>query len=404
MRFTAENNIITYVLTEHRSFDERSFNEVDSTILSWLSYLCIPAELQGQTMSAEGLPITELYRTEHFRTMTERTLCREESIVLLASVCASPRFRNIKIRNYVAELDKLEEQQFAAMCYVLNDSVMYVAFRGTDTTVIGWKEDFNMVLDGPIPSQRDAVDYLNLVASRWHGDLMVGGHSKGGNLAVYAAIGCRSIIQEQIRQVFSHDGPGFPEEEIEALNLAPIQSRILKTLPQASLIGFLFRQECDYMVIHSTSHGFGQHSPFTWTVENGSFQVLEHVKSTSRILDGAVNEWVSKLTIDERRQVIESIFQVIESTGEDNFQTLSSNLRENVPTMLSAARDMDRSTRRFILRILRELAASGFRVSRSKISDRIMKIIDEAEDSAKLRRMMVDVNEDEDNQTINNNP
>lgn len=201
-----KGNFVTYVQTQLDTFDERPFCEVDSLVLSWLSYYRLPETLQKITQNDDCVAIHEWLRAEDFDAMMGSLWDPAGSRDLLFAICASPRFRNMDMTHYETVFNKETEEQFAAMTFMLPNGDLYVAFRGTDSTLVGWKEDFNLAFQCPVLSQETARRYLKKVASEFpDGRIYVGGHSKGGNLAVYAAITCDSWIQERIEAIYSHD-------------------------------------------------------------------------------------------------------------------------------------------------------------------------------------------------------
>ena len=168
-------------------------------------------------------------------------------------------------------LAALAMPQFAAMTFDLPDGSSYIAFRGTDATIVGWKEDFNMAFQYPVPSQAEAADYLNEAARHCRGKLYVGGHSKGGNLAVYAAANCRPDVSARLARVFSHDGPGFLEQALQSEAFRQVLPKIEKTLPQSSMIGMLLEHQENYKIVKSSSISIWQHNPFSWEINGDDF-------------------------------------------------------------------------------------------------------------------------------------
>ena len=158
----------------------------------------------------------------------------EQSRRLFAALAASPRFRDVRVCGYIQKTDLEKEQQFAAVLFRLNRNLSYVAFRGTDLSLVGWKENFNMAFQCPVPSQEEARRYVAEAARYCEGGLLLGGHSKGGNLAVYAAAKSEAPVWERIVRVYSHDGPGFLEEVVRTEGLVRAAAKVDKTLPQAS--------------------------------------------------------------------------------------------------------------------------------------------------------------------------
>ena len=161
-------NMLDYVRTELDTFDGRGFCTVDSLVLSWLAYTRLPADdpALAPALGWEGVRLADLYRAEYFATYYAGMWGEEPGLDLLAAVAASPRFRDVRVMGYVDAIDPQAEKQFAAMTFRLTEDLSYVAFRGTDASLVGWKEDFNLAYRCPVPSQTEAARYLGAVAAR----------------------------------------------------------------------------------------------------------------------------------------------------------------------------------------------------------------------------------------------
>lgn len=186
-----------------------------------------------------------------------------------------------------------EPDAVCAITVALGDGRHFVAFRGTDGTLVGWKEDFNMAFTCPVPAQRLAAHYAASAMLRFPGEFLLGGHSKGGNLAVYAAAFCPAALQERIAAVYNNDGPGFDAEVIALPGYQRICARVQTFVPQSSIVGMLLEHEEAYTIIHSTGDGFGQHNLYTWEVLRDRFVTLETVTNGSRFLDRTLKQWLA---------------------------------------------------------------------------------------------------------------
>lgn len=351
-------NMVEYVETQLDTIKERPLGDVDSLVLSWLSYWRLAPEAR-EARTTRGVELTQLYDTHSLGDMTtvvsDEACCRH----LLAALVASPRFRRLRIANYVEDTDETSEKQFSAMTLRLPGNVTYVAFRGTDSTVVGWKEDFNLAFEQAIPSQLAARAYLEKVARLTRGPLYVGGHSKGGNLAVYAAMTCKASVRDRIEAVFSHDGPGFTEETMSVPSWSEASHLIHKTLPRSSVIGMLFeRQEKDFSVVESTSVGIMQHDPFSWVVNGTAFCEVKELSLGASLFDQGLNDWVSNMSSAEREHFIETLFSIFKAGGEPTFASLRDNWTETVPKMLGAFADMSGEDRDMLGRVVSALVRS----------------------------------------------
>ena len=249
------------------SFEQSKFNEVDNLILACFSYV----NLDGIPAVAEqkGIELKNLAE-EFMKLHTMEELEADKSFIRLApfmmlEMAETNRFGNSVIRNYVNEIVTEAEQQFAAVEIVLEDGTSYVSFRGTDDTIIGWKEDFNLST-GVVPAQERAVEYVRRVSENTTGMLRVGGHSKGGNLSIYGAVMCKEA-HEKILEVYSNDGPGFSKEFQELPETEEMMDKIIRIIPEYSIIGTLLEHEKAPVIVASSSKGLLQHDGFSWEVQ-----------------------------------------------------------------------------------------------------------------------------------------
>ena len=345
--------IIDYVKNELRSFEEYPFHNVDSLVLSQFSYIHLGNLIAGPSAGIVKKPLTlqQLYRAECFSHYFADQIDAVKNRKLLAACAASPRFRDIGIAYYEQDFDEGAEKQFCGMTFFLNEDTAYLAFRGTDTTLIGWKEDFNMAFLTPVPSQEAARDYTLAVSKLVPGHLILGGHSKGGNLAVYAGMMSPAPLQERILSIYSHDGPGFRDNIFSSNEYRRISDRIHKTLPQSSLVGMLLEHQEDYEIIESTAVGIIQHNPYSCIVRDGEFVRLSALTSGADYLNRTLSEWLAGLPNEQREQFVDALYSIISTTGltslmelRDNWQTEFSLLIENVKNMDEETKQILRET------------------------------------------------------------
>lgn len=359
-----KGNFVTYVQTQFESFEERPFCEVDSLVFSWLSYFRLPEVLQRATQYENDIDIYEWLRAEDYDAMVGNLWNPEGSLELLYAVCSSPRYRGTKVTKYETIFNKETEEQFAAMTFMLPDGNVYVAFRGTDATLVGWKEDFNLAFQCPVASQENARIYLEQVLRMFPDcDVYVGGHSKGGNLAVYAGITCEAQgLKEQIAEIYSHDGPGFNEQFLKDPRFSNMRRRVAKTLPQSSIIGMIFEDQEDYTIVESTAFSIIQHNPFSWVVDGCAFKQVEKITAGAGWFDATLSEWMSGVTPEERGRLIDTIAGIINVTGADTFAEVRENWQTTLPQMMQAASEVDPETRQHVMDTLGALAKTAFKL------------------------------------------
>ncbi|GGI14179.1 hypothetical protein GCM10007377_09640 [Galliscardovia ingluviei] len=463
-------NILDYARTFTRSFDLSPLNEVDILVFAQLMYQrmpqCVPRIsetcLRQETLRNRVAYATQL-RSQHraskaFNTLKNilfpqleavplRTVSAalphtdfafdqgfagvagvDETEELLRTLAVNPRFMDVKIGAYVDILDSNQETQFAAAAFILPSAAqqnqrllplstsatqtkptLLIVFRGTDSSFIGWKEDFNMSFQYPVPAQEHAAQYINRLGNLYKRyALITAGHSKGGNLAVYAALHADTEIQQRISHVFSLDGPGFPKEVVTGPSYAAIEHKITKIVPETSIVGMIFDTPEQCKVVKSSESGIMQHLAFSWqidaqallqaqfptntafggiseadsatidastrsgvqqTTKNAKkhkvstdtkerlqnrnqephFIFLPHVDSTSRFFSASLHEWLEQLPNTKREQVIDSMFSVLQASGVQSFMQLPSKLNKAIPHMLEAWQELSKDDKDHII-------------------------------------------------------
>ena len=333
------------------TLSERAFNEVDNLILAEICYLDLsgfaPAGFETQQVTLREA--WDAYFAAH-PTTDMGVLVPDQIPVLVQKAAQTARFGSLRLLGYVNRIDEETQTQFSAMTMLLPDGSAYVAFRGTDDTIVGWKEDFNMAFERDVPSQVSARAYLERVAPTVGGRIYVGGHSKGGNLAAYVASTCSPEMAGRLERVFSHDGPGFTAESLAASSWRERARLVSKTVPRSSLIGMLFEQQEEYSVVDSSTAGILQHDPFSWVVEGCDFVRVKGIARGAAALDETLNQWISSMTVEEREGFVNTLFSVLYASGEDTFASMAGNLQTTLPAMLDSLAATDPEERRYLTR------------------------------------------------------
>lgn len=356
-------SIISYVKNELRTFSEHPFFEVDSLVLSQFSYIHLGNLIASLSGGSVRRPYTlqQLYRAECFSYFFADQPDAARNQELLCACAASPRFRDIGIAYYEEDFDEASQKQFCAMTFFIDADTSYIAFRGTDSTLVGWKEDFNMAFLTPVPSQEAALTYTLAVAKHVRGNLMLGGHSKGGNLAVYAAMMSPARLQDRIVSIYSHDGPGFKDNIFESEAYLRIKDRIQKTLPQSSLVGMLLEHQEDYAVVESNGIGILQHNPYSWIVRDGAFVKLSSLTTGADYLNRTLSAWLAELSDEKREQFVDALYSVISATNITSFTELRGSWQTEFPTLVENMKHMDDQTRQILQQTLKSLVRMAFK-------------------------------------------
>lgn len=337
--------------------NQACFNNIDALILSRLSYI----PFDGIVLSELSDNITIGKAADIFFTLKDPVseVNMPKDIDLLKALAKNERFKNMRLSGYVNEVDYESQKQFSAIVIDTGDDLHFVSYRGTDNTLVGWKEDFNMSFMTPVPAQKEAVRYLEKIVGAISGYIRIGGHSKGGNLAVYAASFCPESVQERIVKVYNNDGPGFDSTITAQKGYAAICERIQTFVPQSSIVGMLLEHEEAYIVIHSTQIGLLQHDVYSWKVLRDNFVYLDTVSNSSIFVDKTLKDWMSVLEPEQREQFIEAMFSIFSETDAQTIKELTAKWYKNALLVLKSLKNMDESFKQIISQVLLLLIKSA---------------------------------------------
>ncbi len=229
----------------------------------------------------------------------------------LTDLALSRRFQDITVLDQVNDVDEERDIQFSATTLEVPGVGVVIAFRGTDPSPVGWKEDFMMSYVTPVPAQTAALEYLKKVAENTQGPLYLTGHSKGGNLALYSAAHTDPAIRDRLKAVYSFDGPGLDDETIASEGYRRIEPLIRSVVPAGSIVGMLMNYHPRYRVVQSDAHSILQHDPFSWKLIGRRFAEQDSVSSGSQILDRTVHEWLKSCTAEQREIFVTTVFSML---------------------------------------------------------------------------------------------
>lgn len=353
------------------SFKQATFNEVDNLILSQLAYVnfdgIVPGIAYDEAVTLEAA--CDLF----FKMNDEQAVLKGKSFTRIASILMrkmsqSERFKKLKLCKYRSQVDYEAQKQFAAVHMILEDESVYIAFRGTDDTIIGWKEDFNMSFIMPVPAQIEAVKYVNQTVLDMKQQIRMGGHSKGGNLAIYAAVNCKEEVKGQILKVYNNDGPGFNREMIMSPDYQRMLSKIETVVPQSSIVGLLFEHEEEYVMVKSKQIGLLQHDPMSWEVLGGQFVYSDELTKGSQLLDHTLKSWINNLSEAEREQFVDSLFSILEATGAKTISDLTKAKLKKANMILKSYRAMDHTTKEMLSETIKLLTNEYYKVLKQSLT------------------------------------
>ena len=350
----------------HVSFEERAFSEIDALVLTELEYLPLEKVVPSDENGENFVTVKEIaeYMQEHKQELFDENpmMITEERHEVSQVIADAPRFQSLKFFGVVSVWDKDTTKQFAAVTVEVEPSVRLVVFRGTDETLIGWKEDFLMTYSPLVAAQTDAKEYLAKQASLWDGDLMISGHSKGGNLAIYAAATQVEDVQLRIVDIFCFDSPGLYRSVLETKGYQNIVPLAMRYIPQDSLVGLMLESEVPYVIVKSNATGAMQHSAMTWEIEDGQFIKMEKLTKNSQLNDQTFKKWTESVSDEELELFWNVFFELLFSVGIDTVNDLYGQFMHYVQEFLKAAGNMDEEKRELLTRIALLLVSTRFEV------------------------------------------
>lgn len=377
------------------------FNEIDGLILSELVYVDfenVVSTFPNNDQKALKDVANEFIMNNDIDKLLEEFSFTKEAITLLQELAKYPRYQNILLSSYINELDYDLVKQFSAITFQLEDGSLYVAYRGTDDTILGWKEDFKMTYQFPVPSQTRALEYLKTISSldfsksltylkkysnyRWWNlfinylenkifgvKIRIGGHSKGGNLAVYAASNVDSKVSKRIIEIYNNDGPGFNQEMLESKNYQKIANKIKKFIPESSVFGIMLDNLEEKIIVKSDAKGLMQHSGFSWQVEGTKFVSANELSIDSQNMNIAFKSWLSKVDRKTREEAIEAFFTILEAVKIERVNDLSEKSFSHILKALKEFKNMDPVAKNAVIYFFKTLFMETYDSTRKKNND-----------------------------------
>ena len=338
------------------TLEQSKFNEIDNLILSRFSYFPFDKIIKEN----EVVTIKELSKRFQKQDVTKLPILWKDDVDLFPLMGESERFGKLLATKYINKIDQEQEKQFAAITVLIPDDTIFVSYRGTDNTIVGWKEDLNMSFKSHIASQISAKKYLEMIAEEYSDKkIRIGGHSKGGNIAVYAATFASSIIKDRIINVYNNDGPGFCDDVIGTPEYQDMINKVHTYIPQSSVIGRLMNHREKYTVVESVQKGIMQHDLYSWQVLGTKFITLEEVTNGSEFVDKTIKEWLENVEPEKREQVIDVVFDILNATDAQTMKEIKNNWFTSARTMMSSYKNVDNETKDMIWKAVGELLKSA---------------------------------------------
>lgn len=346
------------------SFEADKFNQVDALLFAQLSYIDFSGILSKKILNA--ISLEEL--ADSFSALPDfekrkniGAMINPKTVDLFLAAAAANRYKNVKIYKYESIYDEKKVEQFAALTCIIGNKA-YVIYRGTDDTFVGWQEDFNILCVDKIPSRIDAMTYLKGVAEDFSGQIVIIGHSKGGYLAMDCGAQCGIEIQKRIADIYNFDGPGFSEEYLASKEFKGIEPVLHSFYPHFSIVGMIFNHNQNYKIVKSNGFAINQHDPISWQIMGKEFDYAEDFADESIYFSNAVNEWVSRLNLEQREKMVEAFFTVVRASDCKSNNELDENKFIASGKMLQAFARLDRATKKevhLIIKVLRQSLKAG---------------------------------------------
>ena len=381
-----EDTMVDYLKNHPQGFSEMPFNSVDSLILSTLSYLDLDSYPYEDVLGGDGVPVVDIVRFSEFESLLNGgwISASKELPAFVEALLRCRRFADLSVRYFVQEDAAAIEKQFCACTFSFGGKtpLYYLAFRGTDGTLAGWKEEFNLSYRKVIPSQRSAERYVSGVLSALPPDarIMVGGHSKGGNLAEFAAATVDETSYERIERIFNHDGPSFLNSPSPRFEEQHFKDKLDKTVPESSIFGMMLEHRDDFSVVQSQATGIFQHNPFSWLTCDDDFLYQESLNPSAAFFDQTLDRWLKSCTPEQRETFIDTIYELIISSDATSWQEFNGAWLPNVAGVLRDGKNLDHETKEIILHTIRNFGS----VASASVRERFGSFIERMRAMARL--------------------
>ena len=349
-------NLITYVQQyEAQTFQEKLVTDIDILVLTEIAYLPFDEIVSSSFEEKTTISLNQLGK--EFETIKEKEhknnpfMITKERIQLLDVVSKSPRFKDVKVFGFMNDIDDELTKQFAAVCYQWEEESRWIIFRGTDESLTGWKEDFMMTYSYLIPAQTDAIEYLRKQAELFSGSLNISGHSKGGNLSLYASAMQEEDIQHRIQQIYCWDAPGVHRSILGTEGYQRVVSKAKRYIPQDSIVGLMLESQVPYHIIESQGSGISQHSALMWNIEDDHFVELTELTKNSQLTDQTFKQWTEVVSDEDLKLFFDTFFDLIFEMGVETVNDVYYNFRMYMQKFFEKAYRMNPEKREVLLRV-----------------------------------------------------
>lgn len=339
-------------------FSQDGWNEVDSLLFAQMSYVRFEDLTgidweSGLTISCVCKEIRKLYKIKeksiHFSSSNS---LEERSVNVILRMGQSRRFQDLMLTHFVSNFNEVAQEQYASITIHIDKSLMVIAYRGTDDSLVGWKEDFNMLFMENVPAQISAKNYAEMIIGTYKKKCVLTGHSKGGNLAVYSAVRVSSNKQKKIMGVYNHDGPGFLDAMVEDRQYQIMLPKIVTIIPESSIVGRLLEHQEDSMIVRSSQSGRMQHDATSWEVQGKEFVRISDTSKKSKLWDAAISSWLRAMPREQLQITVDTLFSILTDAELETKTDLNKDFLKKLPVMLKAMKELDVETREYLTKTI----------------------------------------------------
>ena len=336
------------------TFDKVPFNKIDALLFAQISYVLLDGVVPESFKEKKSL----VQLTKDFSAVPDYEerikigfLINDRTTELMFKTAEAERYRNVEVCGFRSIYNEENVEQFAALTFIV-DGKPLIAIRGTDDTIVGWKEDFNIAWLPEIPAQKDALEYFKEAAEAFNDDFILAGHSKGGNLVINTAVKCGAKLQKRIKEVYNFDGPGFNPDFFKTPEYKAVENRIHSFYPGFSVVGMIFHHPKNFEIVKSEGFAFWQHDAMNWQILGSNFINVADFTDESRLFYTAFNEWIDKLNVDQKKNFVETMFCILEASECKTNNEIEKDALKATARMVAAYAELDKSKRHEMKKIL----------------------------------------------------
>ncbi|MFN8648454.1 Mbeg1-like protein [Streptococcus sp.] len=357
---------------QYDSFYDKDFTVLDALALTELAYLpfedLVPAEISVQNyISLQHL--AEQFEEKFQGKYPPLGMVNAHRLKLLSYLSSFKRYKHIRALGFANDVSLDSQKQFAAITYQIRPKEYLVVFRGTDDSIIGWKEDFHLTYMKEIPAQLAARDYLKEVLDKLDSKVWLAGHSKGGNLATYAACHVETSIQDRVQKVYSFDAPGLHSSIRNSDNFKAIEGKILSIIPENSIVGMMLETPETDLVVKSKTFGLLQHLMVSWEIEGDQFKVVPKVTEDSIQVDQTLKSWTASLSEEELRDFFDLFFGLFIEAGIYRFGDITVDTPVKIQKLIENRRNLTPEQATMMDRLSRQLIDTRIQVWKDSLPD-----------------------------------